>query len=55
MGTDQKVVTTKDALEICNNSIDDDADGLTDCADSDCGPSANAGTDITIRPETLPS
>jgi hypothetical protein len=26
------------APEICNNGIDDDADGLIDCADSDCIP-----------------
>ncbi len=25
--------------EICNNNIDDDGDGLVDCADSDCGQS----------------
>ncbi|MBK9016573.1 MAG: hypothetical protein IPM82_22245 [Saprospiraceae bacterium] len=24
-------------LEICNNGLDDDGDGLADCADSDCG------------------
>jgi hypothetical protein len=35
-------------LEICTNSIDDDGDGLVDCADADCGayqcvPTAPAG------------
>ena len=35
--------------EICNNGIDDDLDGLSDCADPDCGkPIANAGVDRTI-------
>ena len=24
------------AIEICNNNIDDDNDGLTDCEDNDC-------------------
>ncbi|HLO52977.1 MAG TPA: Ig-like domain-containing protein [Saprospiraceae bacterium] len=33
--------------EICNNGIDDDGDGLTDCADPDCGVVANAGPDVT--------
>ncbi len=28
-------------VEICGNGIDDDSDGDTDCADSDCGPSGN--------------
>ncbi len=48
VGTDQKVVTVQNCTENCNNNQDDDADGLADCADSDCGPSANAGTDLTI-------
>ena len=30
------------SVEICNNSIDDDNDGLTDCNDPDCGPSASS-------------
>lgn len=34
--------------EICDNSIDDDGDGLVDCADPDCGPMIYAGTDVTI-------
>ncbi len=50
VGTDQKLVTVQVCSEICNNNQDDDGDGLTDCADSDCGPSANAGTDLTICP-----
>jgi hypothetical protein len=37
-----------DCPEICGNSLDDDFDGLTDCADSDCGPTVFAGTDISI-------
>ncbi len=48
--TDQKVVLVLPCIEICNNGLDDDGDGLADCADSDCGPSANAGTDISICP-----
>ncbi|MEZ4954911.1 MAG: carbohydrate binding domain-containing protein [Saprospiraceae bacterium] len=34
--------------EICNNGIDDDGDGLIDCADTDCVPSAFAGSDQSI-------
>jgi uncharacterized repeat protein (TIGR01451 family) len=48
VGTDQKVVNVQVCTENCNNNQDDDGDGLADCADSDCGPSANAGTDLTI-------
>lgn len=48
--TDQKLVTVQSCAEICNNGIDDDADGLADCADTDCGPSANAGTNLSICP-----
>jgi hypothetical protein len=48
--TDQKLVTVQNCTEICNNGLDDDADGFADCADTDCGPSANAGANITICP-----
>ena len=36
--------------EICGNGLDDDGDGLIDCADADCGTpiSPNAGTDASI-------
>ncbi|MBK8564657.1 MAG: choice-of-anchor A family protein [Saprospiraceae bacterium] len=50
VGTDQKVVAVQVCNEICNNTLDDDGDGFADCADSDCGPSANAGSDINICP-----
>ncbi len=33
------LVVTYTASEICNNSLDDDGDGLTDCADPDCAGS----------------
>jgi hypothetical protein len=35
------------AAEVCNNGIDDDNDGLTDCSDPDCAgtcPSCGNGT-----------
>ena len=32
------VVGLRDPDEICNNGVDDDGDGLIDCADSDCEP-----------------
>ncbi|MBI5916144.1 MAG: Ig-like domain-containing protein [Bacteroidetes bacterium] len=37
-------------VEICTNGIDDDGDGLVDCADPGCGgaPAANAGGNATI-------
>lgn len=48
--TDSKLVTVQECVEICNNGIDDDGNGQTDCADAVCGPTANAGTDISICP-----
>jgi hypothetical protein len=36
--------------EVCNNGIDDDGDGLTDCADPDC----NCITPVTGTPAVLP-
>jgi hypothetical protein len=39
-------VDYRDAPEICNNGIDDDGDGLIDCADPECGK-------ITISNKTL--
>ncbi|MFO7824501.1 MAG: tail fiber domain-containing protein [Cyclobacterium sp.] len=38
--------------EICNNNIDDDGDGLIDCADSDCSEDDNcvqAGSDYRLK------
>jgi len=37
--------------EICNNGIDDDADGDTDLADSDCACSSNAQTPLWLIDE----
>ncbi len=34
--------------EICDNLVDDDGDGLTDCADSDCASSPACGTPVEI-------
>ncbi len=48
--TDSKLVTVQACVEICNNGIDDDGNGQTDCADPICGPTANAGSDISICP-----
>ena len=50
--TSQKVVTVQACSEICNNGLDDDSDGLVDCADSDCGPLADAGANISVCPNT---
>ncbi|MBI1225087.1 MAG: DUF4347 domain-containing protein [Bacteroidetes bacterium] len=38
-------VTVNACVEICNNGIDDDGDGLVDCADPDCGLITNYGFD----------
>ena len=40
--TDLDAITaTWDCTEICNNGIDDDRDGLIDCADGNCGSPTN--------------
>ncbi|MBI5916145.1 MAG: tandem-95 repeat protein [Bacteroidetes bacterium] len=45
---DQLTVTVTYCPEICNNGFDDDYDGLTDCADTDCAPGVNAGSNVNI-------
>ncbi len=35
--------TSPPSVEICNNGIDDDGDGLVDCDDSDCSLMTNSG------------
>jgi len=47
------VLTAPTCPEICNNSIDDDGDGLTDCADTDCGVAPYA-VDL-VRPNCPPA
>ncbi|MEZ4959932.1 MAG: DNRLRE domain-containing protein, partial [Saprospiraceae bacterium] len=42
------VINNPVCIEICTNGIDDDGDGLIDCADSDCAPDAYAGSDVNI-------
>ncbi len=56
ISTDQVKVTVNLCPEICFNGLDDDFDGLTDCADPDCGPTVDAGPNVTIcvnEPTTL--
>jgi choice-of-anchor A domain-containing protein len=48
ISTDQVTVTAQDCVENCSNGFDDDYDGLTDCADADCGPMPNLGGNISI-------
>jgi hypothetical protein len=53
---DQVTVTVQLCAENCSNGLDDDGDGLADCADSDCGPTVSLGTNISIcagNPATL--
>ncbi len=40
--------TVADGCEACNDGIDNDGDGLVDCADTDCGPTSSAGSNISI-------
>lgn len=35
--------------EICSNSVDDDCDGMVDCADSNCAPGTTCGTNQVCR------
>ncbi len=37
-----------EACEDCTDGVDNDGDGLIDCADPDCAPLASAGADFTI-------
>ncbi len=48
--TDQVTITVIACPEICDNGLDDDNDGLTDCADPDC-----AGPAITSVAKTNPN
>lgn len=41
-------VTLATGCEHCTNGLDDDGDGLADCADADCRPLASAGGNVTI-------
>ena len=34
--------------EVCDNGIDDDGDGFTDCADPDCSSSSNCNPEVAI-------
>ncbi len=52
IGTGATTITVNNCVEICNNSLDDDGDGLIDCADSDCGPVADATNNLSICPGT---
>ncbi len=45
---EQVTFTFEECVEICNNGIDDDYDGLTDCDDPDCQISTNAGNDKDV-------
>jgi uncharacterized repeat protein (TIGR01451 family) len=48
VATDQVVVTVNNCFENCTNGLDDDGDGLTDCADTDCKPVVSLGGGISI-------
>ncbi len=48
--TDQITVTVQTCVEDCSNGTDDDGDGLVDCADPDCGPTADAGNNLNNCP-----
>jgi hypothetical protein len=40
--------TVGEACEDCTDGIDNDGDGLVDCADPDCRPTASAGSNVSI-------
>ncbi len=42
------VLSGATCAENCTNGLDDDGDGLADCADSDCKPSPIVGTNVSI-------
>ncbi|HFA47923.1 MAG TPA: hypothetical protein ENJ95_02765 [Bacteroidetes bacterium] len=42
------IIIAPTCTEICDNGIDDDGDGLIDCADPDCGPSVSTTTDVNL-------
>lgn len=44
--SDQVTITVQSCPENCSNGIDDDGDGFIDCADSDCGPTVDAGSNV---------
>ena len=48
-------VVTSGCVEDCSNGVDDDGDGNTDCADTDCGPVVTLNGDVTCigSPVTL--
>ncbi|MCU0347499.1 MAG: LamG domain-containing protein, partial [Saprospiraceae bacterium] len=60
-----KILTSILPPEICNNAIDDDGDGLIDCADSDCRPlvthsiidcqATNADINLTVTNPNTPT
>lgn len=52
IGTGATTITVNNCVEICNNGLDDDGDGFTDCADSDCGPIADVTNNLSICPGT---
>ena len=47
-----EILTSSFIIEICNNGIDDDGDGLVDCTDPDCSYLAVSSSDV---PVTIPS
>lgn len=46
--TAQITIFVEPCVEDCTNGVDDDGDGLVDCADSDCMPAPDAGSDVSI-------
>jgi hypothetical protein len=48
VATDQVKVTVNNCVENCNNGLDDDGDGLVDCADPSCGTQVEANDYYSI-------
>lgn len=49
---DDEDSATPEVVEICGNGLDDDGDGNSDCADTDCQPVSFAGSDASVCPGT---
>ncbi|MBI1223636.1 MAG: hypothetical protein GC192_00235 [Bacteroidetes bacterium] len=48
VSTDDVTITVNNCVENCNNGIDDDADGLVDCADPSCGITVSSDSYFSI-------
>lgn len=50
---EEKTIFPPYVAEVCNDKIDNDGDGQTDCADSDCDLSCAVSVSIDVLPGTI--